>query len=41
MATNINIPVEDELHSNLKMKALEKDISLKQLIIKTLEESLK
>ncbi len=35
---NINIEIDDELHKNAKIKALMKDISLKDFIIKSLEK---
>lgn len=34
---NINIPLEDNLHSKLKVEAIKKNISMKDLIIQKLE----
>ena len=39
--TNINIQIPDELHKKIKLNAVKKDISIKDYIIKTLEEELK
>ena len=39
--TNININIPEELHKKAKQKALDKDITLKELIIKSIEEKIK
>jgi predicted HicB family RNase H-like nuclease len=38
MAKNINIEIPETLHKNLKIKALEKDMTLKDFIISILEK---
>ena len=39
MAININIPIDDELHSKLKIKAITSNITMKQLIINVLRKA--
>lgn len=36
--TNININIPDDLHKKAKQKALDKDITLKELIINSIEK---
>jgi len=38
---NLNITLPDELHKSLKIKALQKDTTLKDLIVELLEEWVK
>ncbi|MFA5797784.1 MAG: hypothetical protein WC916_07180 [Candidatus Woesearchaeota archaeon] len=38
---NINIPIPNELHKKLKLKAVEKDITIKAYIIAMMEKELK
>lgn len=38
MAKNINIEIPDEIHKQLKLYALKKDKTLKELIVKILDE---
>jgi len=38
---NVNIEIPDEIHKKLKIAAAIKEKSLKELIIKTLEENVK
>ena len=38
---NINIEIPDELHKKAKLKSVVEDITLKEFIIKALEEKLK
>jgi predicted HicB family RNase H-like nuclease len=38
---NINIIIPDEVHKQLRLAAVKKDTTLKELIIKLLEESVK
>jgi predicted HicB family RNase H-like nuclease len=38
---NINIEIPDELHKKLKLEAVKKDKTLKELIINILEEEIK
>lgn len=37
---NINIEIPDELHKELKLKAVEKGVTLKDLIIQKLDKKL-
>ncbi|MAG39235.1 hypothetical protein CMO90_04075, partial [Candidatus Woesearchaeota archaeon] len=39
--TNINIEIPDELHKKIKLKAVHKDSTIKEYIIKTLEKETK
>jgi len=39
MAININIPIDDELHNKLKIKAINSNITMKQLIINVLRKA--
>lgn len=39
--TNININISDDLHKRAKRLALDKEITLKELIIKFIERGLK
>ena len=39
--TNINIEIPDELHKKIKLEAVLKDTTIKELIIRTLEEKTK
>ncbi len=36
--TNINIQIPDELHKKLKLKAVEKDITIKEYLIRVMEK---
>jgi hypothetical protein len=36
---NINIKIPEDLHKKIKMKAVEKDMTIRDLIIKILEDS--
>jgi len=36
--TNINIEIPDELHKNIKLEAVMKGVTIKELIINTLKE---
>lgn len=38
---NINIEIPDEIHKKAKLKSVVEDITLKEFIIKALEEKLK
>jgi len=38
---NINIIIPDDLHKGLKMEAVKKESTLKELIVKMLEQSAK
>ena len=39
--TNINIEIPDELHKKLKIQCAVEEITLKDYIVKTLEEKIK
>lgn len=39
--THINIEIPEELHKKIKIEAVKKDSTIKDLIIKTLEEKAK
>ena len=39
--TNINIEIPEDLHKKIKIEAVKKDSTIKDLIIKTLEEKTK
>lgn len=39
MAVNINIEIPEDIHKKVKILAASKDISLKELIINALEDS--
>lgn len=39
--TNINIEIPKELHKKIKIEAVKRDSTIKDLIIKTLEEKAK
>jgi predicted HicB family RNase H-like nuclease len=38
---NLNIKIPDELHKEIKLRAVMEDISLKDYVIKLLEENIK
>ena len=38
--TNINIELPDKLHKELRIKAIKKDIAMKDLIIESIEKEL-
>ena len=38
---NINIQINDDLHKKIKLEAINKDITLKEFIIKKLEDKIK
>lgn len=37
---NINIEIEDKLHKKIKIKSIHQDLTLKDFIIKKLEEAM-
>jgi len=39
--TNINIKIPEELHKKIKIESIKKDITIKEFIIKILEEEIK
>jgi len=39
--TNINIKIPDDLHKKIKIESVKREMTIKELIIKTLEEKAK